>query len=150
VGCGDDAASPRRPDPLAEAALLRDENPATRREAVGRLEALGPAAAPAVPALIDALGDPDRWVREGAGKALAAVGPGAAAAVPALMKTLSDEDDYVRVRAAQALGAIGPAAKEAIPLLEFHAADPDESEGVHLHAKDAVRRIRGLPPDAPR
>jgi HEAT repeat protein len=48
------------------------------------LESMGPAASPAVPALVKALGDADGNVRLWAAKALGAIGAGAREAVPAL------------------------------------------------------------------
>ena len=50
------------------------------------LDNMGPLAAPAVPALIRALRDPDAKVRPWAARALGSIGPAAEAAVPALQK----------------------------------------------------------------
>jgi HEAT repeat protein len=49
---------------------------------------MGPVAAPAVPALIKALGDREAGVRQAAARALGAVGPGARDALPALARIL--------------------------------------------------------------
>jgi len=68
---------------------------------------------PAVPALIQALGDSDRNVRRAAAAALGAIGD--PHAVPALIKALGDRDLYVRRAAAGALGAIGD--PQAVPAL---------------------------------
>ena len=57
----------------------------------------------AVPALIQALSDPDRGVRQAAVKALGRIGPGAQAAVPALSRALKKGS--------------GPEAQEAILLI---------------------------------
>jgi HEAT repeat protein len=50
------------------------------------LDNMGPLAAPAVPALVKALRDPDANVRPWAARALGNIGPAAEAAVPALPK----------------------------------------------------------------
>lgn len=85
--------------------------------------------APAVPALIEVLDDPDPLVRGHAAETLGLIGADAAPAVPALVKHLSDEGQWtasmgdmgfrqtVGAVAAEALGGIGPAAKEAVPAL---------------------------------
>ena len=52
------------------------------------LENMGPDAKDAVPALINALSDPDRGVRQASVKALGRIGPAAKAAVPALSRAL--------------------------------------------------------------
>lgn len=57
---------------------------------------IGPAAAEAVPALIDALKDPDEIVRQKAAQALENIGPAAAEALPALTDALEDPDEIVR------------------------------------------------------
>ncbi len=71
----------------------------------------------AVPALIEALRDPDTMVRVQAARSLARMGPTGSDAVPALIEALHDPDDLVREHAARALGQMGPAASEAIPHL---------------------------------
>lgn len=68
--------------------------------------------APAVPSLLDALGDKDAGSK--AAYALSQVGK---QTVPALMHCLIAEDPRTRQYAAQALGALGADAKDAIPLL---------------------------------
>ena len=70
-----------------------------------------------MPALIEALGNPDPEVREQAARALSLIGPKATAAVPELIKLLDDDAEPVRRQAARALGQIGPAAKSAVPAL---------------------------------
>lgn len=73
---------------------------------------LGEAAAPAVPALIDALHDEHYWVRLEARLALGNIGE---AAVPALIDALTDENWKVRSDAAEALEKINtPKARAAL------------------------------------
>ncbi|MEM7024859.1 MAG: HEAT repeat domain-containing protein [Pseudomonadota bacterium] len=55
-------------------ARLGAENPATRGDAAVALGQLGPAASAAIPALTEALSDPDPGVREHVAEALAAIG----------------------------------------------------------------------------
>lgn len=89
----------------------------------GELEAIGPAAAPGVPALIkhlqtgrdDALSDSPQ-------EALRAIRK---PAVPALAEALRHEDAVVRSQAAEVLGWIGPAAEEALPALTAALLDED-------------------------
>ena len=73
----------------------------------------------AVPALANALLDPDCCVRHKAAVTLNLIGPQACESIPNLIVALSDEDDFVREWAAYALAAMGPLASEAIgPLTE--------------------------------
>jgi HEAT repeat protein len=102
-------------------ALLRDSPPAgrgaapwLRTEVCRVVGGLGPAAAPAVPALIALLRADDPELRQEAVRALGRIGPGAAPAVPALIELLEGPDDRL---AAEALGQIGPAAAAAGPAL---------------------------------
>jgi HEAT repeat protein len=67
-----------------------------------------------VPGLVQALGDEDADVRQGAASALGQIGPEAAQAVPALIEALGDQDEDVRERAASALGQIGAEAVAAL------------------------------------
>lgn len=60
----------------------------------------------AIPALVHALDDPDRFCREIAAEALGAIGPNAKDAVPALTDALSDDYEAVRDRAREALHQI--------------------------------------------
>ena len=79
--------------------------------------ALGRIGAPAVPALIDTLQNPDPAVRRKAIEVLGRMGDDAAPAVPALTALLNDPDLGVRKAAARTLGQIGPEAQAAIPTL---------------------------------
>jgi hypothetical protein len=88
---------------------FRDDTALKRR----LVEAFGAAGAPAVPALIQALGDSDWEVRCAAAEALGAIGD--PQAVPALIKALGDSDRDVRRAAAEALGKLGD--PQAVPAL---------------------------------
>jgi HEAT repeat protein len=100
------------------------ENP-VRREAATQLARLGPAAKPALPALIKALNDPDKQVWSIAIGAIARLGPEAADAVPTLLENIDSRKNrggrdrdrrQLLMRSAYALSRIGLAAKG--PLLE--------------------------------
>ena len=110
------------------AANLRAPDPGTRRVAVDVLEILGPAAFPAVDALVEALRDPDRFVRWAAARTLGELAPAqtdkqkftpaqVGGAVAGLQSLLRDEDVGVRLAAVTALEHFGPPAAPAGPLL---------------------------------
>ena len=99
---------------------------------------MGPWAAPAVPALIEAMQDEDWANRCNVIEVLGEVGPEAAAATPALVKTLqNDEHHLVRSHAAEALGKIG--GTEAVPVLMSVLEKGDDS--VRSDAARALGRI---------
>jgi HEAT repeat protein len=102
--------------------LLKGARPESRAQAADQLMELGQLGKPAleaIPALMQALDDPDRYVRVRAIVALRHMGPAAKSAVPKLMEILKDEQagEELRWSAAIALGAVGPEAAPAIPLL---------------------------------
>jgi HEAT repeat protein len=102
----------------ALASGLEDPDVEVRRATVDVLEGLGRHAVPAVPALIAALSDRDRFVRWAAARALGKVRPAnAEAVVAALARLLSDGDGDLRLAATAALCAYGPAARSALPAL---------------------------------
>ena len=90
-----------------------------REKTAEALGEIGPEAASAVPALIEALRDPKAGVREKTAEALGEIGPEAASAVPALIEALKDREARVRKNAAWTLafGKIGPEAASAVPAL---------------------------------
>ena len=97
--------------PFAEAALpaliralTTDEDPDVRRNVVSCLGDMGPPAAPAIPAMIEATRDSEPLIRDMAVSALGRMGQAAAEAVPALIAALDDDEPDVRVSAAEALG----------------------------------------------
>ena len=98
--------------PLSEwIADLKALAPQTRNAAAYEIAGMGPAAAAAVPALIEALDDPIPSVRFPVTIALMEIGPAAKAAVPRL-RTMMDEEinDEIAASARRALRQIDPAA----------------------------------------
>ncbi len=83
--------------------LTQAPAPYSRNAAAYAISGMGPAAKAAVPALIQALEDPDPVVRFPACIALREIGPDAKEAVPALTKALDDRNDDVSHMARKAL-----------------------------------------------
>jgi hypothetical protein len=112
------------------------------------VEAFGAAGAPAIPALIQALGDSNWDVRRAAAEALVKIGT---PAVPALIQALGDSDRDVRAAACEVMGTIGDA--QAVPALTK--ALGDLSFKVQEAARNAIEQIkarqsrRGQPQSAP-
>ncbi len=115
---------------------LRQDDPQARDQAS---LALGKIGKPAVPALRDALGEPNPAVRLAAARALAKMYRDAADALPELIPLLQDPDTSIQAAAARAIGhmdLLGAAAAPAlIPLLSSPDAD------CRLAAADAVGRL---------
>ena len=110
AGSGRDTAADARhlKEWMAE---LKAQAPQTRNAAAYEISGLGPAAAPAVPALIEALDDPEPSVRFPVTVALGEIGPAAAAAVPRLKKMMDEEiNDEVAAGAKRAIRRIKPQA----------------------------------------
>lgn len=90
---------------------LKADAPQVRNSAAYEISGLGPAAASAVPALIEALDDPSASVRFPVTVALGEIGPGAAAAVPRLKKMMDEEiNDEIAASAKRAIRRIKPEA----------------------------------------
>jgi HEAT repeat protein len=98
--------------PLSEwIADLKAPAPLTRNGAAYEIAGMGPAAAAAVPALIEALDDPVAVVRFPVTVALGEIGPGAAAAVPRLKQMMEEElNDEIAASARRAIRRIQPSA----------------------------------------
>lgn len=98
--------------PLSEwVAELKGAAPQTRNAAAYEISGMGPAAAAAVPALIEALDDPEATVRFPVTVALGEIGPAAKAAVPKLKKMMEEEiNDEIAASARRALRRIQPEA----------------------------------------
>jgi HEAT repeat protein len=98
--------------------LLRDPDVRIRRSTAEALEVLEAKAEPAMAGLIQALKDPDRFVRWTSAKTLGFMPPDkAAAAIVPLAATLADSDINVQIAAAASLEALAGVGKEAIPAL---------------------------------
>jgi RNA polymerase sigma factor (sigma-70 family) len=78
----------------------------------------GPEAAAAVPDLIEALQDQDKWVRSAAASALGNIGPKARAAVPALIKRLNDPDTNFQLGYVIGLKGAAQDSPEVIPVYQ--------------------------------
>jgi HEAT repeat protein len=90
---------------------LKAAAPSVRNAAAYEIASLGPAAAPAVPALIEALDDPDAAVRFPVTVALGEIGPAAKAAVPRLQQMMFEEiNDEIAAGARRAIRHIEPSA----------------------------------------
>jgi HEAT repeat protein len=93
---------------------LRAPAPQTRNAAAYEISGMGPAAAAAVPALIETLDDPIAAVRFPATVALGEIGPAAEAAVPKLLKVMAEDlNDEVASGAKRAIKRIKPEALSA-------------------------------------
>lgn len=98
--------------PLSEwIADLKGLSPQTRNAAAYEIAGMGPAAAAAVPALIEALDDPIPAVRFPVTVALMEIGPAAKAAVPRLQTMMDEEiNDEIAASARRALRHIDSSA----------------------------------------
>jgi len=92
-------------------AELKAPAPQTRNAAAYEISGMGPAAAAAVPALIEALGDDAPAVRFPVTVALGEIGPAAKDAVPRLMQMMEEEiNDEIASAARRAVRRIQPEA----------------------------------------
>ncbi|MHC4223536.1 MAG: peptidylprolyl isomerase [Planctomycetota bacterium] len=162
------ATSAGEADVGALAELLDSVRPTDRYRAAHELRAMGPEAAAARRALIDALGDAEPWVRMEAGRALVRVGlsakevtllirrferadPAVAQlmaealaglgepAVDALLDALESDEHKSRLYALTALRFIGPAAAAAVPMaLDLTS---DENAALRHEAENVLRRL---------
>ena len=102
-----------------------------------------PGAGPALPALLNALHDPDWSVRQAAAESISLVGADPEIVIPPLIAVLKDDMDYVRAAAAVSLGRLGPAARAAIPrLIELQ---NEEASRTREEAKKALEQIGDQP-----
>ena len=89
---------------------MKDADVVKRREAVRQLGSLSTEAGLVVPALVEALGDDNHYVRHDAALALGKFGPEARQAVPVLLAARKDKEPSVRKAAAESLKRIDPEA----------------------------------------
>jgi HEAT repeat protein len=130
---------------------LADPDARRREAAAGVLGRIGPAAAPAVPALAElAEKDPAANVRKAATVALGGVGGDDPAVTRALIAPLNDADLDVRNAAFDSLHGFGPKAKAAVPALIGLLKDSDArirqqaAEGLEQIGPDAREAIPAL------
>ncbi len=107
---------------VARQALVRnlsDRTVRVRMAALDALLAMGKAAAPALPAVVDTLNDPNLFCRWQAASILGQLAPRQPElVVPALARRLTPREDMeVRIVVANSLSAYGPQAKAAVPAL---------------------------------
>ncbi len=88
----------------------------------------------AIPALLDALKDPDQSVREATAFALGNIPGDMRICVPPLIEALRDQDVQVRARAADALGRIGQSPELAVPALVSFLQEDQGSRYFSSHA----------------
>jgi HEAT repeat protein len=120
--------------PLAE--LLKDPDPALRGRALEALDALGPNAKGAAPALVALLPEEPKELAEAAGRTLVKL---AGEAVPPLIEALKDERPASRAAVARILGQIGAPAGAALPALKPLEKDADPA--VQAAVKEALEKI---------
>lgn len=127
-------------------AQSRHANEDRRRAAFEQIYELafkvGPKAAPAIPVLIDALGDEDKKIVEAAHWALRYCQP---ESIEAVASCLGDARANVRERAADCLAQMGSVAAVAAPALRALLRDPVEN--VRLRAVFALGLIRDTDPE---
>jgi HEAT repeat protein len=123
---------------LAKLLLHIDDN--LRLAAAATLEAMGPDAKEAMPAIVKAIGSGDAETRAASMYILVSVGAdNARPAVQALIESLSDHDPRVRRAAADVLGKIAPVSADAVPALRRALEDDDQE--VRMHASEALLAI---------
>ncbi|MEW6542200.1 MAG: HEAT repeat domain-containing protein [Nitrospirota bacterium] len=107
---------------------LRQEEPDRRIMGAQALASIGPAAKPAVPALIEqALHDPVEYAGVEAAQALKTIDlPAARRVTAAYLPALADRDPQVRRKACAVLAGLGPVAKPAVPALIAVLQDQDD------------------------
>jgi HEAT repeat protein/outer membrane protein assembly factor BamB len=112
-----------------------------RRQALLTLAEIGPAAASAVPKLIELVVVDDPVIRRLATGALFAVRDASPAAVAVLIGAAADPDREVRQLALTALGHLRAAASDAVPVLLALLDDADADPADRQFAATALRRI---------
>ncbi len=132
-----------RSQPCALTTALKDESNYVRWQSASALGKIGPAAAKAVPALIEMLRhNSDERARGDAADALGSID--ADTAVPVLAEALKDDNWLALMWAADAVRTIGPAAREAAPALRELTRNPNP--GIRQIATEALRKVNDKPP----
>jgi HEAT repeat protein len=151
AGAALSSIAPQAPETVpALAALLKAKGRnahIVRRDGAYYLGRLGEPARAAVPALLEALQDPDRDVRDYASIALTQVVPDRAEAVAPLVRALREDSSWkVRSQAAEALGKMARLARRAATDLAAALGDPDPA--VATSAAEALAAIAAEAPSA--
>jgi HEAT repeat protein len=135
---------------------LNDPDFRVRLVSIDVLEIRGGAAAPAIPALVKALRDPNKFVRWAAARTLGKLAPRSGdEVIPALLRMLDDREDMgVRITAAKAIKEYGnkssPAVKMAVPYLarvinrgdkEYIIAIMETIQGIGTDARPALPAV---------
>jgi HEAT repeat protein len=95
---------------------------------------------PAVPALIKALGENDKYTKRYAARALREMGEDASDSIPALSKAIKDSDSQTREYAVESLGNMVNEAEQVIPVLKKATKDSDND--VKKKAKEALKKLQ--------
>ena len=134
------ALGPESIGPLTS--LFTNQNKWARIRAVSSFREVPYNAEAAIPALLNALSDPEPYVRSEAAPALTHIHQQLDVVIPALVKNLSDSDENVRGLTAFALGELGPDGKPAVPaLIQLR---KDDDVGVKAWTKEALKKIDPL------
>jgi HEAT repeat protein len=129
-------------------AALLDADSDRRRIAAETLDAFGPAAAAAVPVIVErSIVDPEPSVRYSLLSSLGRIGWDPATAVPEFTRLLDHDDEIAQARAAWALGRVGPDACSAVPDLACVAGDARRLVDPRWSAVVALERLG--PPSEP-
>jgi predicted Zn finger-like uncharacterized protein len=125
---------------LAEILKAKETDAELRQQAARCLGQIGAAAATqGVPALVEALKDPEPIIREAAADALGKFGVEARTTASSLLAMLADKETTVRRAALGALAQIGPEAKETLPKLKPALKDADPES--RRRALDVLGRL---------
>ena len=109
-----EAARRRLPAFLIRVVPEMHERALDRRNALTVLAKFGPAAKPALPGMIQLLGDENMVVKIAAVQALGSLGPNAEAAIPSFLQLVKTNELYLRVLAASSLWRIAGGTHEQI------------------------------------
>ena len=104
--------------------LMASEDPRSQTRAISALQAIGPGAAAAIPALTGLLSQGEPSVRARVPSALVGIDPTGITVAPALTTALGDSNAAVRQAAIHALAGLRPRAPASIPVLRRLLSDP--------------------------
>ena len=131
------ALGPEAIGPLTS--LFTNQNKWTKIRAVSAFREVPYNAEAAIPALLNALSDPETYVRTEAAPALTHLHQQLDIVIPALVKNMKDSDATVRRMTAFAIGELGTDGKPAVPALISLLNDEDAS--VRSWSGDALKKV---------